>query len=360
MRIKPNQLAAHLQAQALASIYLVTGDEPQQVLEAMDAVRRQAKTRGFTERETFLVGPGFDWQQLLATSQSLSLFAERRLLELHLPEPKPGNEGAKALAAFAATPPADVILLIQTGRLPAETTKARWFTALDKAGVVVQVWPLEGQALTAWLSSRMQAEGLRPDQEAVRLLAERVTGNLPAAVQEIEKLRLIQGAGPVDATAVLAAVTDSARYDVFDLTRTALLGEAKRVVQTLAGLQAEAVEPALINWALTREIRELAAVAAAVQRGETAQARLAKVAPQPRRKQLQQAWHRSDSARWPQLLQACARLDRIVKGQAPGNPWDELLHLGLEICGQAPVRGGPQAFATAGSFFLNSATVQQA
>ncbi len=335
MRIKIDQLDAQL-ARALAPIYLIGGDEPQQRMEAVDAVRAQVRAQGVVERQLFVVGPNFDWQQLVTASRSLSLFAQRQLVELYLPEPKPGNQGSKVLLTYAQRAPANVVLLIQTGRLAPEVQRTSWFTALDKVGVVVQVWPLTGRTLLGWLKQRMQVKGLQPTGEALQLLAERIQGNLPAAVQEIEKLRLLHGTGSVNAQDVLAAVTDNARFDVFDLLPAVFGGNGQQAVQTLAGLEGEGVDPVLVNWALTREVRELAGIALSVARGESAAQCLAKINPAPRRSQLQQAWLQQPGAVWLGRLQHCARVDRVIKGQDAGNPWEELLHLCGSIGGWHP------------------------
>ncbi len=342
MRLKFAELAGQLQ-QGLAPIYLISGDEPQQVMEALAQVRTRARVLGYSERQVFEVQTGFDWQTVAIAARSLSLFAERRLLELALPGPKPGAEASKALMAYAATPPADVLLLIQAPRLPAEVLKGAWVTAIDRTGVVVQVWPLQGNQLTTWLGQRMRAQGLLPEPESVQLLAERVAGNLPAAVQEIEKLRLLYGTGPLRAEAMLAAVTDNARCEVFDLPAAVFSGDAVAIVRVLSILEGEGAEPVLLNWTLTRELRTLIGIGQAVARGEAVDSHWARIQPLPRRQLLQQAWRLGPVARRPALLGHCARLDRVAKGQEMGNPWEELLHLCLEISGQNPVGDGAVA-----------------
>ena len=100
----------------------------------------------------------------------------------------------------------------------------------------------------------MRQTGLQPNRDAVALIADRVEGNLLAAGQEIEKLRLLLGEGKVTAEDVNKAVANSSRYDVYKLTDAAIAGDAPRAVKILGGLKAEGVEPVIVMWALTREL----------------------------------------------------------------------------------------------------------
>jgi len=333
MRLRAEDLRTHL-GKNLLPIYLVTGDEPLQVNEAVDAIRAAARAQGFSEREVLDVESGFDWSSLAAASDSLSLFAERKLIELRLPSAKPGDAGSKALAAYAAQPPQDNLLLIRCGKLEKQQQSSKWFKALDSAGAILQVWPVEPRQLPRWISQRLQAHGLKPSPEAAQLLAERVEGNMLAAAQEVEKLALLYGEGELDAEAVRAAVADSARYDVFELADAALGGDALRCARVLEGLRGEGEQPVLILWALVREIRTLALIAAEQARGVPLESLLQQYRVWDKRKPLyQSALQRHNLRRWRVLLRRAARLDRVAKGAEPGNPWDELLQLGLLIAG---------------------------
>lgn len=328
------QLAGLLE-KPLAPIYLLSGDEPLQLGEAADAVRAAARAQGYSERQVMHVETGFDWSSLLAEAGSLSLFAERRLLDLRLPSAKPGDAGARALTGYAGQPPEDTLLLITCGKLDSSQQRSKWFTALERAGVVVQVWPVEPARLPEWVARRMRAHELSPSPAAAALLADHVEGNLLAAAQEIEKLRLLNGPGEIDAEAVAAAVADSARFDVFALADAALAGDAVRSARVLYGLRAEGVEPVLVLWALARELRSLAALAFAARGGEGLEAAMGRLRVWPRRKPLiTQALRRHSAARWRALLARSARIDRLIKGMEPGNAWDELLQLSEMIAGQ--------------------------
>jgi DNA polymerase-3 subunit delta len=334
MQIKPEQLDARLR-KPLAPVYLVSGDEPLRVLEAADALRAAARAQGYDEREVLTAQANFDWSTLMSAAGNLSLFSRRRVIDLRMPGGKPGAEGARALRAYAQQPPDDTVLLVTAGKLERSARDSKWVQALDKVGVVVFVWPLNAQEFTAWIQQRMRARGLEPTAEAIALLADRAEGNLLACKQEIEKLYLLQGEGTVDEAAILALVADNARYDVFALVDSALLGEASRSVRILQGLRAEGIVPQIILWALSRELRQLAAMAAAVASGQPAQAVVARhrIWPPARRSMLAAALQRLSLAQCHTLLQHCARIDRVSKGQAAGNTWNELLQLALTLAG---------------------------
>ncbi len=333
MQLKPEQLDVHLKKN-LAPLYFISGDEPLRVLEAADAVRGAARGHGFDEREVLTVQAGFDWGSLLAEAGNLSLFAQRRIIDLRLPTGKPGKEGAEALRAFAEHPPEDTLLLITAGKLDTSARKSKWVQALDRAGVVTYVWPLNAREIGSWVQARMRKCGLQPTPDAVRMLSERVEGNLLACVQEIDKLFLLQGAGPVGAGDITALVADHARYDVFTLVDSALAGQASRSVRILNGLQAEGVAPPVVLWALAREIRQLTAMAGELEKGQDISAVLGRHRVWANRKaQVGAALKRLPQASCKRLLRQCASLDRLCKGQAAGNAWDELLQLTLQMAG---------------------------
>lgn len=337
MQLKPEQLTHHLK-QGLAPIYLIYGDEPLLVQEAADAVRASARAQGYSEREVFTVESGFDWQHLVEASNNLSLFAERRILEVRMPTAKPGDAGAKALRAYAERPAEDTLLLVVSGKLDAQQRKSKWVQALESAGVAVPIWPVDNQALPAWIQRRLQARGLRPTADAVQMLAERVEGNLLACAQEIDKLALLCDEASLDAAAVARAVADSARFDVFGLVDVVLAGESARSLRMLTGLRNEGVEPVILVWALARELRSLATMAWEVARGATPQSVMARHRVwKSRQAVIGKALARHRLAAWQAMLAQCARLDRSVKGQlagGQGNPWDELVQLCLRVSGR--------------------------
>jgi len=320
----------------LAPIYLLAGDEPLQQMEMADAVRTEARKQGFSERELLEVdGKGFDWSALTAAAGNLSLFADKRLIELRIPSGKPGADGSKALTAWAADPPPDLLLLITCGKLDRQQQNGKWFTALDNAGVVALIYPIDHGQLPGWVARRLKQKGLTAPPEALALLAERVEGNLLAAAQEVDKLALLHGEGELSLAQVREAVADSARFNLFDLVDAAVAGEAGRVGHLLDGLRGEGTEPILVNWALARELRLLTRISAGMQRGLAFELLCKEQKVWQNRKGLvQRALKRHPTAQLSAMLGHCARIDLTIKGERSGNPWHELIQLSLALAGR--------------------------
>ena len=256
MQLKPAQLDTHL-AQQLAPCYLISGDEPLLVQECADAIRSAARAGGCTERQRLNISGKDDWLELGHAAGSLSLFAERKLIEVQLPSGKPGTEGSKAIQEYLASAPDDVLLIV-SGRIDKQSQTSKWYLALDQAGVVMPIWPVAPAELPQWIADRMSSLGLTAEPDAITLLAERLEGNLLAAAQEIEKLKLLHGDETITASMVADTVSDNARYDAFRLVDVALSGDARGAVRTLRGLKGEAVQPPVLLWAVAREVRLLA------------------------------------------------------------------------------------------------------
>ncbi len=323
MKVSFEQLDGHLREQ-LAPVYLLSGDEPLLLGEAGDAVRAAARARGYEDRELLFTGRGFDWNELLASGASMSLFAQQRIIELRMLSAKPGKDGGAALVAYAQDPPPDTLLLISAPKLDRAAANAKWVKALGGAGALVQIWPVETARLPAWIGKRMRSRGLKPDKEAVGLIADRVEGNLLAASQEVDKLLLVHGPGAVTAQDVTRAVSDSARFDVFQLADAALEGDPGRALRVLHGLRSEGVEPPLILWALSRELRGLADVAWAFAQGESQNAAMRGVWPK-RQGLIAGAARRLGLRGIHELIGQAGEADRVVKGQRAGRPWESLI-----------------------------------
>jgi DNA polymerase-3 subunit delta len=332
MKLNSDQLDTHLE-QGLAPVYLISGDDPLLVQEAADQVRHAAREQGFSSREIFHIQQGFDWSQFLQAADSMSLFAEQRLLELRMPTGKPGDAGRKALAEYLDNPPQDTVLMIITGKLDKSIQATKWVKEVQSTGVFVPVWPIELAQLPRWITNRLRQAGLQADAEAVSLLAERVEGNLMAASQEIEKLRLLYGEGRLTAEQVEEGVANSARYDVFKLVDAALAGDASRCARILKGLRQEGVEPVLVLWALLRELRQLARMAADAQNNPLDSVLTRYRVWSKRKSLIKNALNRFSVRQWQQLVQLAGGVDRVIKGAAPGNAWDELLQLCLALAG---------------------------
>jgi DNA polymerase-3 subunit delta len=335
--LRPDALHGHLAKGALAPVYLIAGEEPLLIEESLDALRSAARAAGFSEREVLHVEAGFDWGRLRAARDALSLFAERRIIELRLPGGKPGADGARALQEYAEAPATDTLLLVVTGKLDARQRKSAWVRALAGAGVSVYAWPLRAGELPRWLVARLQSRGLQADREAVVELARRAEGNVMAAAQEIDKLLLIHGPGRLTGDGVRAAVTDSARFDVFDLPTAVLAGDRARVLRVLGGLREEGEEPFGILGLLARDLRVLAGLQAVHGRGGAS--------PEPVfsrhriwKNQQPRYWQvatRTRAGAWARLLAKASLVDRVIKGAARGRAWDELVQLAIDMASEA-------------------------
>ena len=326
MRIQADQIARTLK-KGLPAVWLIAGEEALLTDEAADAVRAKARAEGFMGRDFFVTDRSFDWSQVAAASRTQSLFAERRILEIRMPTPRPGKVGGAVLASLAADPGPDNLLLVVTTRPERETWSSAWFKAIEKHGVFVQAPPVEIGRLPDWIAARAAKLGLRFEEGAAELLAERVEGNLLAARQEIEKLALLHPGASLGVDAVQSAVANSARYDVFQLAEAALEGDAPRSLRILEGLRVEGAEPPLVLWVLCRELRALAnhrnGVAKPVY-GAMAQRHdeLVRKAAGRMGRQPIEPW-----------FEAAARIDRQVKGLARGEPWTSLTGLVAGLAG---------------------------
>lgn len=327
MKLFASNLAGHLE-KTLAPIYLVSGDEPLLVSEAAQAIREAAAARGFEHRDLHVVEKGFKWAELQAGADNLSLFAARRVVELRLPTARPGDAGARVIRGLAERPDPDRLVLVVTSKLDASAARSAWVRCIEASGVAVKVLPITREDLPRWIRRRAGRRGLRLSSDAANLLADRVEGNLLAADQEMAKLALARGEGPVDAEAVMESAAMSARFDVFRLTEAVLEGQSRRAITVLAGLRAEGVEPALVSWALSRELALLARLSFALYQGEHVDQALRKHGVwRARQPQVKRALRRLSLGELTALLGRACEVDRIIKGIVTGRPWDAVTQL---------------------------------
>lgn len=333
MRLYPEKLAAALQ-QALLPVYLVSGDEPLLIQECCDLIRQQARAQGCTDREVIdASNSGFSWHDILHSATSMSLFAERKLVELRLPSGKPGADGSKALCEYLDISSGEDVLLIISGKIDKQSTNSKWYKALDKAGATIQVWPVDARKLPGWLQQRVRNAGMSIDPDALQLLCDRVEGNLLAAVQEVEKLKLLARDSQITAHTVTSSVSDNARYNLFDMADNALKGDATAGLRMLHGLRAEGTEPAVALWALAREIRTLYELQQDLEAGKNLQQAMTVRRVWSNRIPLVQAAmsrHNRDSL--TVLLEQAVTVDGSIKGFAGGKPWDNMEILLTGLC----------------------------
>ncbi|MCC6535368.1 MAG: DNA polymerase III subunit delta [Burkholderiales bacterium] len=338
MRIDSEQLPQSL-ARAFASLYTIVGEEPLLALEAVDRLRAHARSLGYAERTLLVVEAGFDWGSLAAAGASLSLFAERRLIELRIANGKPGTAGAEAIERYASKLAPDTVTLVALPGVDRKTTQARWFQALERHGSVVDARSVERPRLPRWLAGRLTQNGQSADDATLQFIADRVEGNLLAAWQEVQKLALLFAPGKLAADAVRKAVLDVARFDIDDASLALLRGEAAHYVRIVDHLQAEGAALPLVLWGLANDVRSAYLAAAAIARGTAVASALQEVrAYGARRGALEAAAKRWSATELERALVRCAEIDRLAKGLGSGNAWDEIRNLGVEL-----TRAGPAA-----------------
>ncbi len=370
MNLAPAHLSEHLK-RGLKSLYTLHGDEPLLAQEFADALRAEARARGHTERAVHTVaGAHFDWSAVLASGGSLSLFADKRIVEVRIPSGKPGKDGSAALQQLAERARSDdsTLTLVMLPRLDGATMKGGWFGALESFGVTVKFDSIDRRNLPQWIAQRLQQQGQRvadgeKGQRTLQFFADRVEGNLLAAHQEIQKLALlhppVKGDGILSFDQVENAVLNVARYDVFKLSEAVLGGQAVRAARMIDGLQAEGVSEVLVHWALAEDIRSLKRVKDALRSGR----------PMPMALRENRVWGAKEKlyervlpgigeGALAGLLDAAQKVDGIVKGVKqpdwPASGWQALHRLAGMVCGEC-AGPGRAAASSAGRFRSGSA-----
>jgi DNA polymerase-3 subunit delta len=331
MAISSEDLPRHLSS-GLKPLYVVFGDALLLAIEAADSIRAAARAAGYTERETFIAEQHFKWGELRNSSQSLSLFSSRKVIDLRIPSGKPGVEGSKALQDHCANLSEDTLTLISLPKLDWAVQKSQWFGTLERHGVMVSADDIPRATLPRWIAERLKRQGQSTDEATLEFLTDRCEGNLLAAFQEIQKLALLFPAGQLSFEQVKDAVMDVARYDIFKLSEAMLSGNAVRFARILDGLRAEGTATVLVLWAISEDIRTLGKVLQAAQRGgnlgnamRDLRVRRDKQGP------IENAARRLKFPLIERAIQQAARLDKTIKGLRQGDVWDELLQLGLRF-----------------------------
>ena len=348
--VKADALQAHLKALGSASavqpLYVFSGDEPLLMMEAMDQLRFTAKQLGYTEREVLLQERGFDWSALMNAGQTMSLFGDKRWVELRIPTGKPGRDGAEALKQFAAQIESqaigpdgpDTVVCIVLPKLDGKTKTSAWFSALDDAGMAVQIDSLDRSQLPHWIAGRLKKQGQEVEfgpegQRSLEFIADQVEGNLIAAHQEIQKLGLLYPAGQLTEEQIRSAILKVARYNVFEVTEAMLAGDLGRLNRMLDGLKGEGEPLVLILWSVTEELRILSKLKAASDAGESLQQLMRANRIWGNKERLYpNVLRRVQPIRLRRAMQVAAGLDRQVKGlyaaELLTDPWDGLRLVG--------------------------------
>jgi DNA polymerase-3 subunit delta len=338
VKIKPDQLTSYLQkslqTKELAPIFIISGDEPLLSQEAADSIRSAARQLNFTERETFDIDARFDWNLVFNETNALSLFADKKILELRIPNGKPGEKGSKALCELCENISESNLILVILPKLEKGGYQSKWMKTLESKGVHVQVWPVTPEQLPRWINQRLTQSGINASQAAIEILADRVEGNLLAAMQEINKLTLLSLEGAVDANIMSTVVADSARYNLFAFVDKILDGDAQSAAKALRGLRNEGTEPLALLWAITRELRILNKASHQILLGSAKDKALKTAGVWDKRIPIfRKALSRLSPAHLRMLIHQAGAIDRGVKGLRQADIWDELTTLALSIAG---------------------------
>lgn len=319
-------------SKSLLPAYIIGGDEPLLRQDVANLIRHAAKAAGYTERTKLSPEGGFDWEQLFGYLHSGSLLAEKRVIELDFTTAQPNKTAATILADYAEHPAADILLIITTSKIDDKLTKTAWFKAIDKIGANVMLWPIIRDQLPQWITARAKRYKLQFQSDAINLLADYVEGNLGAAAQAIEKLYLLRPEKNIDCSMVETALTDESSFNVFDLAEHVFSGDKTRTLHTLENLKNDGTEPTLILWSITRELRTLADMAREQKEGKTLEYLFQKYRIFAKRQaSMRRALtHLTPEKCWQHLTRA-AHIDTLIKGASPGNVWNALQLLCLQI-----------------------------
>lgn len=350
MELRLDRWERQLESEPLRPVYLVAGSEPLLVQEAADAVRARARAEGYGEREVFDAEGGFDWNTLDQGLASLSLFATRRLFDLRLPSGKPGKEGSEALRAYCDNPPPDTVLLV-TAQDWSKAHAGKWSEAIARVGHFLPIWSVKPQEFSAWLQARLRSHGLLAEPEALQRLAERTEGNLLAAAQEVDKLRLLLGNAEAEPASIRSRgglrsiggeelerlVADSSRFDVFKLIDAALAGESARACRMLAALRAEGEQVPGLTPMLARELLLLCQLASAAAGGNVASALREARVWESKQATYRRALERHPAGRWERFAAECGRIDALAKGRGTGDAWLALERLLVAVASRSRI-----------------------
>ncbi|NML61461.1 DNA polymerase III subunit delta [Massilia sp. RP-1-19] len=335
MQLRFDALEGHL-AKSLAPLYVISSDEHLLALEAADKIRKAARANGYSERDVLTVERTFKWGELLAANNAMSLFGDKKLIELRIPTGKPGKDGGAALQSYAKDLNPDNLTLITLPKLDWQTAKAAWVANLQQAAVYIEIPTIERAQLPGWIGARLAAQGQSADRQGLDFIADRVEGNLLAAHQEIQKLGLLHEPGKLSFEQIHDAVLNVARYDVFKLSEAMLSGDAARLVRMLEGLKGEGEALPLVLWAVAEEIRTLLKLKSGMAQGRPLGVLLKEYRIWgPRERMMEPALRRISLPTLEAAMREAAQVDKMIKGLRArafaGDAWDAMLQLALKV-----------------------------
>ncbi len=340
MQLKASQLREHLK-KGIQPIYFIYGDEPLQLRNYTDMVRKAAIYYGYDERERYTADNQFNWAQLAESACSLSLFSSKKLIEIHLPSAKPGDKGAKAIINYCDNIPDDTILLLFCGKLESASQRSKWFKRLDQVAWRVTVYPFKENELKSWITSELFKNGLQISSESLMYFVDHIEGNMLSADQEITKLALLYNANKQQAQNIsheqlVDAIHDNTLYKPFELFDTVLRGESKHAMQMLKQFEQDGTALIFLLFIISKELRLCANIANFCQQMPLPQAMQKEYIFPQRKALIQSVLSQFPMINWQDYLLQLIDIERIAKGMASEqstliHPWNCLLKVLLEI-----------------------------
>jgi len=337
MRLSVEKLSHQLN-QGLPNILLLNGNEVLIIEEALDLLRATARKSGFTERLSYTVAAGFDWNEVGHAEQTMSLFAESRIIELRMSAGRPSDKG-QFIFDFVENlnnPQIDSndILIIITDLLTAQQRKSKWITAVEKSGWLIDCYDVKSEQFPNWVKQRLQSRALRVEPGVVQLLSHTMEGNLLAAAQTIEQLHALAEEGAVTLELLEKTIADQSRFSAYSLVDSCLLGDAAQMMHRLRRLRGESDVSVLLVWSLAKELRELFRMSVKVQNGSSVNDVMREYRVwSNRQRMVSSALKRLSNNQLARAVQKVAELDLVVKGQRYGDAWFEIEKLCLYLCG---------------------------
>ena len=333
MKAHLNQLPS-LVSQKKARLFILSGDEPLLIQEASQLLRNTLSNEGFSGRELFMIDGPFDWDSILFENNSFSLFAERKLIEIRVSSKTPGDKGAKALQELFKNSDEDTAVIVTFPKLEARVLKTKWFKDIETLSTLVQIWPVSEKDLPKWIADRIKLAGLDATTEAIAELSKRIEGNLLAASQEIERLKLTVDNRKITSDDIKESVSDNSRFDIFRLVDTVMKGDVSRSFRILEALRAEGVEPLFICNMLSRELKMLETIKFDTSHGKSLSKAIRDAGVWETRKSLvSNVVDRLELNSIGKMLLVTGDIDRVVKGEQIGDPWTSIQDIVLAFSG---------------------------
>lgn len=331
MKISPDNLSKSL-LKELLPCYLISGDEPLLIQESLDLIRSTAEKEGFTSRDLYDQTQSLDWNEIINSCKSLSLFSEKKIIEIRLNSLRLGRDGSKSIIELIEEINDEVMVIISAPKLDKTATSTKWLQLIQKKGGFVQIWPLKDREIINWLRSRMRLVDLNANQQVIEMMSERVEGNLLAASQAIKKLQLYLGRGDVNETDIQRVVSDHSRYDVYQLVDSILKGNIKLGLKILHVVRREGTDAVVVIWAFIRELRVLSRIAKSVEVGSTLNQAIQTHRVWNSRKNIVASCVKRHKAKnFYNMIKSCTNADSVAKGQAYGNKWQLIRNIMLEL-----------------------------